>query len=372
MNFVVSAHAELWQSGTHLATFMVDPSSNFTADRNNSSRRVCSLTLTDGVLTFPAGQSVVPGVQNDLFAPLGNEVILYYTMVYEDGSTEDIPEGVYGIDDLDIDNTGKDLVITLTGSDRAAEVIASGFINTYGIPPNTNVALAIQLLMQQAIVGFPWQFNFAPTSAITPATPLIYTPTTDPFTEGQLIARAIGFDLYFDPIGVSSFLPIPDPKLGLAEPSWTYDGSPGGTANIMDELKRKLSRTATNNYIIRDGVGAGIATPIRAIAQDLDPSSRTYVLGPYGRRRDYKASNLYAVQWQAQAAADADLALSLGALEAIEVRAIPKPDTDIDDVISVTDPRAGVSAAAIVIDSFTMGFGNAGVTDMIGRTVSTS
>lgn len=320
------------------------------------------------MLLSPANTPVVPSAANDLFAPLGNEVRVFYTNVYEDGTQEPIPQGVFGIDDLDIDHQGKDLIVTLDGADRAAEVIAAGFGGTVTVAPATNVGAAIQLLMSQAVVTFPWQFNFAPTTAVTPLTPLIFTPATDAFTEGRKLARAIGFDLYFDIFGWLTFLPVPDPT--VASLAWVYDGSPGNTASLMDEVKRKLSRTSTPNYIIRDGTGAGIPTPFRVVAQDLNPLSPTFVGGKYGVRRNYQSSNLYANPAQAQVAADTDLLLGMGALEAVEIKAAPKPDHDIDDVISLTDPVVGVTLARYVVDGFTMGFGAQGVIDMIGRTIA--
>jgi hypothetical protein len=51
--------------------------------------------------------------------------------------------------------------------------------------------------------------------------------------------------------------------------------------------------------------------------------------------------------------------------------AIPKPDADIDDVVSVTRVRAGIPASTLyVTDSFTMGLGSSGIHTITARTIS--
>jgi hypothetical protein len=131
-----------------------------------------------------------------------------------------------------------------------------------------------------------------------------------------------------------------------------------------------VSRANAPNYFIRDGQGTGIDAPFRAIAVDDNPASTTYINGPYGRVVDYSASSLYATQAQAQAAADADLLLALGSVEALTLNAIPKPDHDVDDVIEVTRVRSGLSNQLYVLDAITMGFGVTGLTQMTGRQVT--
>lgn len=364
-NFNPTAKAEIWEGNEQLATFLVEPGTTVQVDRNNKSRRTLSATFTEGVLLDPPNTTVVPSLANDLFSPLGNEVKMFYGMRYDDGTIEYIQEGVFGNDELEIDDTGADLVINLTGSDRMAEVIKSGFISTVTIPPNTNVGTAIMTLMANAVVGFPWQFNFTPTDHVTPLTPLVYTPADDAGTAGMELASNCGCALFFDPNGVLTFAPIPDPS--QASTIWTYSEF---QASLMDELKRTLNRTATPNYIIVDGTGPGVSAPIRGVAIDDNPLSQTYIGGKYGRVRSYTTTDLVATQAQANDAANGKLLLRMGAFEAIEFKAVPKPDHDVDDVIAATRARAGIIAARYVLDSFTLGFGRAGILDAIGRTVA--
>lgn len=109
---------------------------------------------------------------------------------------------------------------------------------------------------------------------------------------------------------------------------------------------------------------------MRGIAFDSNPYSPTYIGGSYGYQVNYSSSSLYADLPTAQAAAKADLLLALGTVESIEVQAVPKPDTDVDDVCTVTRARSGLSAVKYVTDSFTLGFGTAGVLDWTGRAIS--
>jgi hypothetical protein len=360
----VTALAQIWAGGIQLATFMIDSAGSLmTVDRANASRRTITLTLTEGYLLDPPGM-VVPTSAESLFAPFGNEVIAYSGLVYDTGAIEYVQVGIFGIDKFAIGDTGKDLVCTITGSDRSAEIIRSGLISNYTVAPSANVGTEIARLLSTAVVGFPLQYNFTPTSFLTPSTALSLTPSTDPWTEATKMATDSGCELYFDVNGVCCFLPVPDPT--TLPISFMY---PEGTSSLMDELDRTLDRTATPNYIICDYTGPASA-PFRAIAIDNDPTSPTYIGGKYGRFRLYKQSDLYGSLTQAQADADTQLLLGKGNLDSVEIKAIPKPDHDVDDVVGVVRTRAGISNALYVIDSFTLGFGNAGVLDFVGRTVS--
>jgi len=359
---VIASLAEVWSGETKLATLLIEASSTVTVDRNNLARRSCSVVLTDPYAG--TDQAIVPEVASDILTPYGNELVLYQGVTYSDGAQELIQLGVFGIDDVNIDDGAGDLVITLTGSDRSVACQHAGFTDIYTIAPGTNVGVAIQTLIASLQTGLRILFSFASTSAVTPTTPIVYKPGDDPWSMASQLATAIGYELFFASTGVCTLLPIPDPT--QAPTSWSYDEG----ANLAVHLRRRISRTLAPNYIIRDGQGSGIAVPVRGIAQDTNPLSATYVGGPYGLQVDYSSSSLYADQPTAQAAADADLLLALGTIESIEIQAAPiKPDTHPDDVVEVTRGRSGLGSALYVIDSLTIGFGTAGVLDFIGRQV---
>jgi hypothetical protein len=62
--------------------------------------------------------------------------------------------------------------------------------------------------------------------------------------------------------------------------------------------------------------------------------------------------------------------LALGTIESLDLKTVPKPDHDIDDVITVTLNRAGIVDELYVLDGFTLGFGSGGLLDITGRQIT--
>jgi hypothetical protein len=359
---ITASRAEVWSGETKLATLTIEASSTVTVDRSNLSRTTCSLVLTDPFAG--TDQAIVPETAGDLLYPVGNELVVYNGITYPDGTQELIQLGVFGLIDADFDDGANDLVITLIGSDRSVACQHAGFTSAYTIPPGTNVGVAIQTLLASLQTGLAISYAFTPTDSVTPTTPIVYLPGDDPFAKANDLATSIGNELFFAPTGVCTMIPVPDPT--QAGVSWDYVEG----ANLAKHIKRHVSRTNAPNYIICVGSGPGIAVPFQAVAQDTNPLSATWVGGKYGQQvAPPKTSGLYATQAEAQADADAQLLLALGTIESVEIQAMPKPDTQPDDVVSVTRARSGLTAVNYVIDSFTLGFGNAGVLDFVARQV---
>jgi hypothetical protein len=352
--------AQVWGGNVMLQTLAIDANGSVVnTDRAAVIRRTGSVALTD-----PTG-TLVPTTVHTLLNPTsGNEIVLYRGITYPNSDQELIQLGVFGIEDAVINDSAQDLVITLTLNDRSRVIQRAGFGDVYVIAPGTNVGTAIQALIAFQWNGAPLAYNFAPTTAVTQTTPLVYQPGDDPWQKCLDLAAGCGFQVYFDRTGNPTFKPVPDPK--VQPTAWSYDE---GVGNIATGLTRTISRAKAPNIIIRDGQGSGIAVPVRGLSIDNDPTSKTYWRGPYGPVRDFASSALYATQAQAQAASDAALLLAKGTIESLQVLAVPKPDSDVDDVIEVTRVRDGL-ANRYVIDSLTLGFGPAGVLSFTGRQIS--
>src|SRR5665213_3380780 len=164
--------AEIWAGEALQATLAVEASTTVTVDRNNIIRRTCSAVLTDPYAG--TAQAIVPTTAASFLTPYGNELVLYRGITYPDGTQELIQQGVFGLDDVVIDDSGGDLVITLTGGDRGVACQHAGFTDVYTIAPGTNVGTAIQTLISALNVGVTIPFAFAATSAVTPTTPIVF------------------------------------------------------------------------------------------------------------------------------------------------------------------------------------------------------
>jgi hypothetical protein len=50
--------------------------------------------------------------------------------------------------------------------------------------------------------------------------------------------------------------------------------------------------------------------------------------------------------------------VALGTIDAVDIKAIPRPDTDVDDVVSVVRVRSGIPNLALyVVDAYTLNYG---------------
>ena len=373
----VVSRAEVWLGGTLRATFQMDPaSSGHTVDRQQASRTTASIALTEGVAWAPDGANVpvVPSTPQDIFTPFGSEVVIYTGLIFPGGADEIydpstglysngelIQVGVFGLDANGIDDTPENLVAVLTLYDRAKAVTRAGFIADTTLPPSMEIGQAIQNICLVGGVeangplptGFTFQFNFQDSGCLTPSTATVYKAGDDPFAQFIKLAQSCGFAIYFDASGTLCFLPVPNPQGAI--PAWSYNE---GQQCLMTELQRTISRDNAPNYIIRSSSGASADPPVQAVWIDTDPTSPTWIGGSYGRQVDSASSDLITTQEQCQAAANSAGLVALGTIDAVDIKAIPRPDTAVDDVVAVTRVRSGITVQALyVIDAHTLNYG---------------
>lgn len=365
---------EVWSDQQYLTTLNIDAdSSNVVVDRAGAARRICSFNLTDPFIGTP--EALVPTSASSLLAPFGNELHAKYGVQYDDGTVEDVSVGVFQIVTPLITHTGDNLTIAISGADRSRAYSRAGFQDVFVIPSSTNLGLAVQAILQQCNVGFTPLFSFAPTTAVTPLTPLVYEPGDDPWAKATTLCSDNGYQLFHDPDGVCIFQPIPDPRLAasLGLIAHTYDANDVvlKEQNLALSYARSLDTTDAPNFIVRNGEGSGVPTAVQGIAFDNDPASPTYVNGKYGTVVDAQTSSLLVTQAQANLAAASALIVRLGSVEALELITIPKPDHDVDDVILAGDTAAGIASGSLyVFDSLTLTFGVDSTIDAKTRAVT--
>lgn len=362
----VISKAEVWAGESLLYTFNLEPATQLTVGRANQYRRSATVVLTDPAAGTSA--SITPTDAKSIFAPYGNELVLYGGLHYDDGTPDELIQmGVLGMEKVVVYDSRKDLVITLTAYDRSRAIQRAGFTDAYSVLPSTNMGSEIQRLLSGAQTGLTLAFNLAQVSAVTPSTPPIYKPGDDRWKMAVDLAGAAGCQLYPDPTGAIVLLQVQDPS--QAPIAWSYED---GAANLSTEMTRTIDRGNAPNYFIRIGQGTGIAAPVQGISFDNDPTSPTYVGGRYGLQGpDVKSSSLYATADQAQAAAVADQLLAKGTIETLDFKAAAaRPDHDADNVVEVTRQRVGLADELYVLDGFTWSPGSAALSDIAARQIT--
>lgn len=332
-----TSRIEVWSglTGTYLGNLPFTDAA-VTIDVNNEIRRQLSVTLTD------TDSTLVPADASALLAPYGNELRPYRGIRYADGTEEVVPLGAFPLIENDSQWDGKSLPITLVADDRSSLVTAALLTDWVTIAAGTNIADAIETLLSARVAGLT--FNLEPTTFTTGLIAL--APGDDPWKVArEQLAAAAGQDLFFDADGAVRSLTVPDPDTTAESFDYTE-----GALNIVTQASRKQTVLGAFNVVVVIGQGPDVASPVRAVAQDNDPTSPTFVGGKIGQRVRVIKTDQASTLAQAQAIADAELRKTLGATSQVAFTGVVNPATAGSDVITI-DQTAVRASGRYIIDT---------------------
>lgn len=331
-----TARAEVW-GDNDLLGILRPTGGKVSVDATRATRRTCALTLADDTGTL------TPSGAEDLLAPYGNEVKLFRGVIYDDGTQQDVPLGVFVITDVEADDGTEGVQIQLTGSDRSLRISRNRWTDPYVITSGTNLATGLVALLADRWADVTTSFN---TTAYTLPFAVYGADggsESDPWKDAQDIAASAGFDLYFDPDGAARMRPLPD----LADIPVSAEFIEGVDAVILD-ISKRVTVEGLYNGVIATGEGSELTAPVRGEAWDENPASPTYRFGKLGAIPRFYSSPLIRTTTQAQSAARAMLSHALGATEQVSWSVIPDPTVEALDVVRVARARLGVDAEFIV------------------------
>lgn len=327
----------VWQKTLAITTGYITISST------NAIRRSCRVTLTDptGVLSIHTAA--------DLLSPAtGNELWLYRGVDFQDGtSPEYVPLGVFRISGTQVEDSGQGLTITIEGYDRAKKVQRSGFTDVYSLAAGLDVYTAVQQLINSGTPGYTFRMSTTPGYALAGAT---YQTNDNPWDTSFKLVVDSGKQLYFDWQGQIVIDDIPN--VDYAQPCWTFIEGPN---NVILDVEALWNENQVYNYQLVTGESTGNTAPVRAVAQDVDPNSLTGYNSPgfgISVAPAYKSPMITSVA-QAQAAANALLALSKGQLVGFRFSSIVVPMLESWDCVYVQRAKSGI-IQKFVLDTVTM------------------
>ena len=333
---VATFRCELWSGTTKIAN-LYPISGSVTVDARRDVRRSCSLSFVD----FDG--SLTPSATNLNLAPYGNEIKLFRGINYGDGTSDEVPLGVFRITETQVSYNEDAVSISITGDDRAKAIMEKPFSTAFTIGTSTNFADAILNVVSDRLGNA--LTNIAPTSYATPSSgfgrALGFGVESNPWADISEIARAIGHEAFFDAYGTFTTQPIP--SLDTTSAVATYaDGSDGVTVSI----DRTLTSDSSSNGVIFPAEGTHLSAPLEAVVWDDDASSPFRRTGPLGERPASFSSS-----WIVNAAQLADAARSQYQAvrgQPITLSIVPDPRLDVRDVISITSATLGVSTLAVI------------------------
>lgn len=344
-----------------------------TVDRSNATRRSGSLVVADPLGTaFQGAQRWLPYSLSDPLAPNGNELHISATArIPTTGggfiTSDAISLGRFAITDVVIDDTGADLTLTVQFFDRSW-VVAERVFGPGGlkIPPGYNLTDIVAQVIETVYPGMPRNvsgLNPAPAPKST------FAEGDNPWQDltNTLSQGSLGYELFFDTNGTLTGFPVPDPT--QATPAWSFVDNKTSTSM---ETQRTFTRSGIANDMIRSSAGTSkdvLGGPFRAEADDSNVNSPTWVSGPFGRIYNFATSSFITSELAAEQVAKNDLQTALGQTDVITLTTLPLPFLDIDDVITVTRSRLGMTNAKYVIDSITIPFRFDGTSQIVARRV---
>lgn len=307
-----------------------------------------------GTITFEDHDgTITPKDPDGLLAPYGNQLRVWSGVIFPDGTEELVPVGTLRITKV----RSRYPNVTVECFDRAWIVQGASLETPYQIAKGSDYDQAIRDLL---LDRYPQASFDIPN--VAEATPLLtFDADSDPWEHLQAMAQAVGYQLYFDPLGTC--LMVPEQDFLAVEPVWTYDGKPlaklpydpaDWTNLALYDQERELDTDQVFNVAVVTGESTSNTVPFRGIARDLDPTSPTVYAGKFGIRPAPPWSTpLAASQGMVDAAARARLQSQTGLAEALHIPAVPNPALECSDPIMVIRPELGVNTIH-AIDHFTL------------------
>jgi hypothetical protein len=330
----IALRVEVW-SGGHLRATTTDSSlqiggGSVSATARNRVRRTLSLTVPE---------SFYPSDPDDLLNPYGTELRVYRGINY--GSAEELVPVFRGrIDSVD-DHNRFDGVAEVACSDQGADLNDARFLIPRAAPAGVATTAEMTALIAEAIPDAAILRLSSHDGAV--ASGLLWDRD-----RGQAVddlATSIGVDVWAGPDGTWR---ITDPA-NVDQPAvWTLaDGANGTIVTDQRTVSRKSVYSVVCVIIERpDGT-----TPLQVVVEDTDPTSPTYVGGPFGRVPRFLRSSLITSEAQAQVAGRALLAKSTGLTRTRSVTCIPNPALEIGDRLDIT---VGGLLERHIVDSMTL------------------
>ncbi|MFJ6239596.1 DUF5047 domain-containing protein [Streptomyces griseus] len=289
-----------------------------TANRGSAVRRTCQVTVPDTSLIpiRPEGQMVIYGARLRILRGI----------TFPDGITEKVPLGEFRVDSVEGDpDYGP---VTINGSGLEAIVAADAFLSPHTTRGGTSAVSAITNLIRAAIPDAVI-VNSAADATLGTTT---WNAQGDRWAAIKACATAIGAEVYADADGQFIISELPD--LATAPIAWTVDAGEGG---VLIGANRGYSRDGMYNLVVASGENTeDNIPPVSATALDDDPTSPTYVYGPFGRVPRFYSSSLLTNPGQCATAAAKILRDAVKPAATVTIEAAPNPCLEPGDVLRVT------------------------------------
>lgn len=274
--------------------------------------------------TVFADPSLWPQSPQSLLAPYGAEMLVEYGIALRSGNLEWVPVCRASLDDAQRQRPFKssaDVEVKLV--DRAARVAE----DRLAIPSQTRTGFSAVAEIIRLVQEVLPSTQVTDTTGVSTAAAVIDIPR-ERWDEGvERLADSIGAEAFFDAAGrlVIRLQPTLSDQIVWYARTKNFSTLVGA--------KDRLTREGVYNRFAVTGQRSDGTPPVYAVAEDTDPTSPTYINGPFGRKTYTYTSALITTVPQAQTTANALLARVRGAGVQTTFDALVNPALEPGDIV---------------------------------------
>ena len=276
-------------------------------------------------------------IYDQYFNPAARHIIKPYRgVVYEDGEVEWIPLGVFKFHDYDVVSRGdrsNGMYANFNGLDLSYFLNANVWQSPWSISDGTNVITAITDILDDREIGFTSK-RFVESTSETTAAMFVTDP---PWRQIRRMGESIGFEPYYDALGIFTCRQIGDPL----DRDLDLDLTALTNGVRIGELNRSGDITETYSGVIINASAPWLLYPIQATYWDDDVSSPTY-RGRIGEIPKIINDSTITNQTQADDAVEREWNRIRGRVEQIAFDSIVIPTLEGGNIVGATDSDTGV------------------------------
>lgn len=292
-----------------------------TLDRTSAVRRALSLTVAD--------KTLLPWNPTDPLAVYGQRLVVRRGIQFPNGTTELVTLGTFRVDQPSGDVY--DGPVTVSGSSSEVVLQDDQFMVPTSTAGFTTCVDAIRFLITQTIPGAT--ISNATSDGRNPVCPVAtWDAGSGRWDAVTQLATAMTAEVFVD--ANDRFVIGDIPTTATASVDWDIAEGPTGT---LMSAARQMARASVYNVVVvsSDNTASGLP-PLSATAEDNDPTSPTYVNGPYGRVVFMYSTSLATTVDDCQTLANALLAQAITPNIQSSVTAVPNPAMEAGDCIRTT------------------------------------
>lgn len=278
------------------------------------------------------GEEWVPRSPTDPLDPRSGLRCRLWWRLLVDGEWVEVPCGTYYLEDPRISDDGTGPVITVTGRDPLTVLRRAG----YGSQVIAVGGMTVPAAISHVVTALSLSTAIRVDSSSSVTLPAVFELTgRDPLDDLTEIAAQAGLIIRTDREGAIIAAPAPEPWAVRA------DWQEGPDCPVIN-LDVEIGTSEMVNSVTVVSTSPEVDPPVSATVEDDDPTSPTYVGGPWGRRGLTIRTDAVATVEGAQGLARSTLEGRRRPTEAVEVEVPARPDLGFRDLISLARAASGV------------------------------